>query len=160
MYRHINDYTWKSDQRSPQVWLLCSQPDSIPTACKSGKKIAFADPDPHPYTWDPAQWLPSSGIGFCSSFFDTKNPLLNQFLFSKGDQEWCKGKAFGDYYNIGFFALQLFVGMDVYGGSSLSLLPLPFEEKWLTTNYSISKDTIALDPTGRWIVSLPLSSQE
>lgn len=152
MYRHINDYAWKSDQRTPEVWLLCSQPDSIPKACKSGKKIAFADPDSHPYTWDPARWLPSSGIGFCASFFDTKNPLLNQFLFSKSDQEWCKGKTFGDYYNVGFFVMQLFVGMDGYGGMSFSR---PVESIKLTTSLSISKHTLALDPTEGRIVSPP-----
>lgn len=117
MYQQINDFTWHREKRSPQVWLLCSQPNSIPAACKDGKRIAFTDPDPYPYTWDPVQWLPSSGIGFCSSFFDSENPLLNQYLFSKVDDEWCKAETWGDYYNVGFFAVELFVGMDVYGGS-------------------------------------------
>ncbi|RDI78162.1 hypothetical protein Vi05172_g11902 [Venturia inaequalis] len=79
MYQQINDFTWHREKRSPQVWLLCSQPNSIPAACKNGKRIAFTDPDPYPYTWDPVQWLPSSGIGFCSSFFDSENPLLNRY---------------------------------------------------------------------------------
>lgn len=122
MYKTINDFTWKREQRVPQIWLLCSQPDSIPAACRSGRRIAFADPDPYPYTWDPKEWLPSSGLGFCASFFDTKNPLLNQFLFEKSDAAWCQGKTFGDYYDIGFFTLELFVGMDGYGGLCFLLL--------------------------------------
>ncbi|QDS73596.1 hypothetical protein FKW77_001560 [Venturia effusa] len=145
MYRHVNDFTWKREQRNPQVWFLCSQPDAVPTACTSEQRIAFADPDPYPYTWDPAQWLPSSGIGFCSSFFGSKSPLLSQYLFSKSSQEWCKGETFGDFHNVGFFAMQLFVGMDVYGAlAKIPSRPIPrkdgFYPRLTTHGATVSAD--------------------
>lgn len=152
MYHQINDFTWHREERTPQVWLLCSQPDSIPVTCKSGKKIAFTDPDPYPYTWDPAQWLPSSGIGFCSSFFDAKNPVVNHYLFSKTGKAWCQGKTWDDYYNVGFFALDLFVGMDAYGG----LFPSIFVSGVIADiAISISEYILASDRSRIWTASLP-----
>jgi hypothetical protein len=149
MYQSINDFTWKRDQRTPEIWFLCSQPDSIPASCKDGKKIAFADPDPYPYTWNATKWLPSSGIGFCSSFFGDQ--LVNEFLFTKSTAEWCKGKTFGDYLNSGFFTIKLLVSTDAYGCKSSFTTP----QTHCLIDCSISRQSRTSNSERGWTVSQP-----
>lgn len=122
MFKLIN--AWRFDPRNfPNLWILCPSPDQKPEVCSYLETdTAFVDPDPTPYTWDETQWFPSSGIGFCDSFFDANNTETHTHYYAKTDEQWCEGKTFKDFYASGFFATRLFAETDAVGSELQSCI--------------------------------------
>lgn len=107
MFTAIDDYTFRRDVRWPSLWLLCPQPENIPAACSSDtNRLVYSDPDSHPYTWDPKQFLPETGFGFCPPFFVPGEPKVQTYVFSRKTEEWCKpGMKVGDLYTVGVLTM-------------------------------------------------------
>jgi hypothetical protein len=115
-FHHVNNYAYSRELRYPSLFLLCSQPDSIPEACKASESLVFADPDSRAYS-SQSEFL-TSGFGFCERFFSPNEPNMKKMVWSKVKEEKCRddGKGLSGYWTVGYMSVRLFAMTDAYGG--------------------------------------------